>query len=172
MNKYQRITVVFLCLLMTTAVCAAQSVTDVIEAINDLDIKALRKVNIVSENQGNLVTLVLDVTNNNSRGLRLVDSQFDVLFNMRKVGAATIAKETFVSKQRRQVTLLMHNVPVSDVLYMINVIGDPTTNRQVTLVGTSEAEIEVNRGWFGEPGRRIKVELNYQPQFQREVLLD
>ena len=172
MNKYQKITVVFLCILMTTAVCSAQSVTDVIEVINDLDIKALRMVNIVPENPGNRVTLVLDVVNDNARGLRLVDSQFDVLFNMKKVGSAKIIKEEFASKQKRQVTLLMHNVPISDVLYMINVIGDPTTNRQVTLVGTSEAEITVNRGWFGEPGRRIKVELNYKPQFQREVLLD
>ena len=178
MSKYQRITAVFLFFLMTTGICAAQSLEEVTKATNNLNIDALAKLQIERQSKGYQVRMDINVNNKNPQGLRLVNGDYSVMFNeqaninrMWEVGKTKIARETLESNAVTVVRLVMNEVPVENVIKMINIIGDPDAPRKVTLEGTSGVELQVGRGWGSEPDRRFKIELSWTPEFQRGVLM-
>ena len=190
MSKY-RIAAAFLVFLMTTflmatGICAAQSAADYQNAINNLDITAIKSLQIGRPSGGNYpATFHILVDNKNKDGVRLIKGKFDIEFHDDRSGGDHLnigeAKfsgatqdydfEILGNTLNKNVTLTVSNIPVDKIIRMINIIGDPNNKLRMTIKGDSEAGLQVARGWVTEKGKKYGIELNWHPQTQREVLM-
>jgi len=185
MSKYRIVSVV-LFFLMATGICAAQTAADYQNAINNLDITAIKSLHIESMSGGNyLATFHILVDNKNKDGIRLINGKFEIEFHDDRSGGdhLNIGEAKFAGATKdfdfeilgntlnKDVTLTVGNIPINKIITMINIIGDPGNNLRMTIKGDSEVALQVNRGWVTEKGKKYGVELNWKPQTQRVVLL-
>ena len=186
MNKY-RIAAVVLFFLTATGICAAQLAADYQNAINNLDITAIKSLQIGRPSGGNYpATFHVLMNNKNKDAIRLIKGKFDIEFHDDRGGGdhLNIGEAKFSGAMQdydfeilgntlnKNVTLTVSNIPVDKIIRMINIIGDPDNNLRMTIKGDSEAGLQVARGWVTEKGKKYGVELNWHPQTQREVFME
>jgi len=183
MNKYRSMAtclVFLMTFLMATGIGAAQTVKEVRDATDNLDITAIKMLQVgKSDGVGTYpATIHILVDNKNEHGIRLINGNFDIEFHDDRpngdhlsIGKAPIKLEEINGNETKFVILSVPKISIEKIVRMINIIGNPENKLRMTLNGDSEVGLQVGRGWATEKGRKYTVELNWQPQVQREVLM-
>ena len=158
----------------------SQNLSEITTATNNLNIEAIKKLHIAGQGKGYQVSVTVLVTNKNPIGLRLRNGLFDIVFysdtddvNIGKtqIGGDDVPKDLLGNGKETTMDLVVNNVPVEKIIRMINIVGDPISTRKITLKGKSEIGLQIDRGWGLEPGRYFEVELSWEPDIQRNVLM-
>lgn len=171
--------------LLTTGICAAQTLEETQIAIDNLDITAIKSLQIGTPSGGKYpTTFTILVDNKNTRGLRLIKSNFNVEFRDDATGEnVNIGRAEFLGGSAdydleidgatigREVTLTVKNVSIDQIIKMINIIGKPAKELRMTLNGNSEVALQVGRGWVRKEGDKYAVELTWKPDNPQKVFM-
>ena len=183
--KTYRLISIFLFLLFAAGTCLAQ--IDIQKTLANLDIVAVKKMQVEKSAQGYTLRLITILSNTNAESLRLRNGEFELSFdrgpNLTPIvlGRTTVASQDFPGKKGDQggtgsmelvVTVGPRNEETLDrVLAMYNIVGDPAALLQIIVKGRAEVGLQLPRGWVFEQGKKVELELNFTPQVQREVVL-
>jgi hypothetical protein len=165
-------------------ICMAQA--DVQKTLGNLDISAIKNMQMVKGSDGYFLKLTVILTNQNAEALRLRNGDFELTFDRAKGGLLDLGKtsvaDTIVPGKKSagpgtadmllDVAVGPKNEQTVDRLTeMFNLIGDPVANLRMVVKGRSEVGLQLPRGWFFEQGKKLEVELVWTPEIKREIVL-
>ena len=182
--KTYRFTLVAAFILVTAAVSMAQA--DVQQTVSNLDISAIKKMQIRWDARGYTMDVQVNLTNANAGALRLRNGEFEVTMEGSKKGpidlGSTSLKDQIVrgkvgeqpGNELMALSVFMGppgQATVDKLIDVFNLFGDPVLNLKMVIRGKSEVGLQLPKGWVYEQGKKYEVELTFTPAFQREFVL-
>jgi hypothetical protein len=164
-------------MLLSSLGVLAQNIT---EMTAKLRMTAIRSMFIREEQLPSryLLDVRAEINNDNAEAIRLQKGQFDVTIqeaggNPVQLGTTGFTQQD-LANGGNSVSFVVDMGPttsttVSKMIYLFNLVG--SQELRMVIRGTAEVGLKLPNGWFYEPGRRFGVELHFQPEMRREVLL-
>jgi hypothetical protein len=170
--------------LLMSGTCLAQ--VDVQKTLSNLDVSAIKKMQVVQTSTDYTLDVVLILTNAKAEALRFRNGQAEVSFDRPNkepmiIGQTVLSDQIAPGKKGDQsgtavLELSIYMGPkdhdtMAKLIEVFNIVGDPVRPLKMSIQGKSEVGLQLPRGWFFEQGKKFEVELAFTPAIQREILL-
>ncbi len=184
MKGIRQLTLVMLLSVLAVGTCMAQA--EVQETLGNLDISAIKSMQMTKGLDTYQLKVTVIMTNQNPEALRLRNGNFELTFDRAKDGMLNLGPTSIADKiipgkniSGPGTTEMVLNVTVGPkneqtvdrMVEMFNLIGNPASSLKMVVKGKSEVGLQLPRGWFFEEGKKLEVELVWTPEIQRVILL-
>lgn len=196
MKTMQHITLTAIAL-STLAAGSALAASD-LAAMSNVNLAAVKKVQIVDTNDTYYVDLELKFTNKNADPFKLRHGQFTLtlesvekpkdkkeaeepkpftvpvgegLVSSLEIPGASANGAGTTNQTLRVCVGRKCDATSATVMRLMNVLADPDAPRTLALEGSAEVGIKLPRGWLFEAGKRYEVDLRFVPAIQPEFAM-
>lgn len=196
MKTMQHITLTAIAL-STLAAGSALAASD-LAAMSNVNLAAVKKVQIVDTNDTYYVDLELKFTNKNADPFKLRHGQFTLTLEsvekpkdkkeaeepksfMVPVGEGLVSSLEIPGASANGAGTTNQTLRVcvgrkcdatsATVMRLMNVLADPDAPRTLALEGSAEVGVKLPRGWLFEAGKRYEVDLRFVPAIQPEFAM-
>ena len=186
---------------LSTLVAGSALAASDLAAMSNVNLAAVKKVQIVDTNDTYYVDLELKFTNKNADPFKLRHGQFAL--TLESVEKPKETKDKKEAEEPKPFTVPVGEGQVSSleipgasangagttnqtlrvcvgrkcdatsatVMRLMNVLADPDAPRTLALEGSAEVGIKLPRGWLFEAGKRYEVDLRFVPAIQPEFAM-
>lgn len=166
---------------------SALAESDPYEMIDNLDISAVKSLQVRKSGNSYYLDMVVQMRNANERDIKLSECDFGVklgssVFSPRYIGKTTPQQIVINSAMTDSAPSTDVNLQIglgadqanvlSTLTYVMNIVGNPADKTQIILDGGANASLKGKRGWIEKTDPVRIAEWQYSPKIQKELLLE